>query len=187
MHWNWLRQVNAWRTHLVGDVSLQRKGCGSKSRRARCRHDVGMHLREVAVAEHVVDGELLVRKLGVILKHPLLQRRESCGKVPIVVLALHIYLLLICFVNATDNHELQKLYSGLLVIFHNDISLTTHHYGGSAAEPLRNRTPAVRGAEGEALCPNTDELECGTVNLVGRGRAQIEQVSNIPTQGLPVL
>jgi len=79
------------------------------------QHNVGVHGHQVAIAQHVLDCELLVRELGVILQHCLFQGRKTRGIEKIVVLALRVDVRLISFIDAACHDELQEFHGCLLV------------------------------------------------------------------------
>ncbi len=80
---------------------------------SRAQYDVRVHGNKVAIAKHILNGELLVWKLDMILDHGLLQRRKTCRKEWIVVLTTKIHILSISLINLACHDEMQELNSYL--------------------------------------------------------------------------
>ncbi len=74
------------------------------------KHDLRVHRYEVAIAEHMLDQKLLVRKLDVVLNHRLLQRGEAFCEEWIMMLAIRVHVLPVGFIDLARHDELQELY-----------------------------------------------------------------------------
>ena len=110
-----LNQPICWHPHFYDLITMEAEQVnGSNTWLARTPHDVRVHGQQVAIAEHVLNCELLARELDLVLDHRLFQRRKTFRTVGIVVLAFQVDALLISFIDAACHYELQEFHGCLL-------------------------------------------------------------------------
>ena len=92
---------------------------------ALLQHKVGVNGYQISIGDNIHWRELFIGKLDMILRHCLLQRGESCREKSIVMFSIHIDVFLVCFIELSSNHELQKFNRCLFVclnvcVFHDE-------------------------------------------------------------------
>jgi len=99
--------------HLHNSLSVKAKDMHDRHARfTRAHHKMRMDGHQVPVAQNIPDLKLLGREFQMVVHHCIPESLEAGGKERIVVCAVHVDMLFVCFGDLAGNYHLQEVNSG---------------------------------------------------------------------------